>query len=157
VARIKLGLQDCLYIGNLDSKRDWGHARDYVEAQWLILQQDKPEDFVIASGEQHSVRDFVRAAADVAGISLSWSGSGVTEIATDQNGKVRVRIDPKYFRPTEVDSLLGDASKARQKLGWKPRTTFAELVQEMVTSDIAEAERDTLIKRGGFRLFNRHE
>jgi GDPmannose 4,6-dehydratase len=157
LARIKLGLQTCLYVGNLDSLRDWGHARDYVEAQWLILQQDEPDDFVIASGEQHSVRDFVNAAANETGLSLSWSGKGLTETAVDERGVVRVRVDPKYFRPTEVDSLLGDASKARRKLGWKPSTSFAELVREMVTSDVAEAERDTLIQRGGYRLFNRHE
>jgi GDPmannose 4,6-dehydratase len=157
LARIKVGLQETLFIGNLDARRDWGHARDYVEAQWLILQQPNPEDFVIASGEQHSVRDFVTSAARVLGISIGWSGAGVDEVGTDANGKVRVRVDPRYFRPTEVDSLLGDASKARKQLGWSPKTSFSDLVREMVTSDLAEAERDTLVQKHGFKLFNRHE
>jgi GDPmannose 4,6-dehydratase len=157
LARMTLGLQDCLYVGNLDARRDWGHARDYVEAQWLMLQQSTPEDFVIASGEQHSVRDFIDAAARQLGLSFSWSGKGAHEIATDSKGAVRVRVDPKYFRPAEVESLLGNASKARAKLGWQPRTSFAELVKEMVASDVAEAERDTLVQRHGFRLYNRHE
>jgi GDPmannose 4,6-dehydratase len=157
LARIKLGLQDCLYLGNLDAKRDWGHARDYVVAQWLILQQKQPEDFVIATGEQHSVRDFVTAAAAELGIRLTWSGKGTKEIARDADGTVRVRIDPRYFRPAEVETLLGDASKARRKLKWKPKVGFAELVREMVTSDLSEAERDALVHQHGYRLFSRHE
>jgi GDPmannose 4,6-dehydratase len=157
LARIKLGFQDCLYLGNLDALRDWGHARDYVEAQWLILQQPKPDDFVIASGEQHSVRDFVNIAAGELGITLTWSGKGKDEVAHDAQGVERVRVDARYFRPTEVDSLLGDASKARRELGWKPKVTFKELVEEMVSSDLADAERDALVTRHGFKLFNRHE
>src|SRR2546426_3754721 len=131
-ARISLGLQDCLYLGNLEARRDWGHARDYVEAQWLMLQQDRPEDFVIASGEQHSVRDFVNAAARELEIKISWKGKGAQERGYDQKGRGIVAIDPRYFRPTEVDSLLGDGSKARRKLGWTPRVRFPELVAEMV-------------------------
>ena len=157
VARIKLGLQDCLYLGNLDARRDWGHARDYVEAQWLMLQHPVADDFVIASGEQRSVRQFVAAAAREVGIDLKWSGKGAKEVAKDASGKVRVRVDPRYFRPTEVDALLGDATKARKKLGWRPRTSFSQLVTEMVAADLAEAERDQLVQRHGFRLFNRHE
>jgi len=157
LARIKLGMQKCLFVGNLEAKRDWGHARDYVEAQWLMLQQDKPDDFVIATGEQYSVRDFINAVAERLEYPLQWSGSGVDEMARDASGEVRVRVDPKYFRPTEVESLLGDATKARQKLGWTPRTSFAELVREMVESDLAEAQRDSLVQRHGFKLFNRHE
>jgi GDPmannose 4,6-dehydratase len=157
LARIKLGLQQCLYVGNLEARRDWGHARDYVEAQWLILQQAQPDDFVIASGQQYSVRDFINTAAKELGLSLSWSGAGIEEVAKDAKGEIRVRVDSKYFRPTEVDSLLGDASKARSKLGWIPRTTFSELVREMVASDLEGAERDRLVERHGFKLFNRHE
>ncbi len=165
-ARIRLGLQDCVYLGNLDAKRDWGHARDYVEAQWLMLQQPQPEDFVIASGEQYSVRDFVNAAAGALGISLAWRGSGLEESASVENagdskhlkrGQTVVRVDPRYFRPTEVDSLLGDASKARAKLGWKPRTSFRELVAEMANEDLKAAERDLLIKQHGYRVPDRHE
>jgi GDPmannose 4,6-dehydratase len=157
LARIKLGLQDCLYVGNLDALRDWGHARDYIEAQWLMLQQNEPEDFVIATGEQHSVREFIVAATSEAGLTLTWSGKGVEEMARDETGQIRVRVDPRYFRPTEVESLLGDATKARTKLGWTPRTTFSELVREMVAADLAEAERDRLMQRSGFRLLKRHE
>jgi GDPmannose 4,6-dehydratase len=157
LARIKLGLQECLYLGNLDALRDWGHARDYVEAQWLILQQEEPEDFVIATGVQRKVRDFVNAAAQELGIHLAWQGQGVEETGADQHHKVIVRVDPRYFRPTEVDSLLGDSSKARDKLGWKPRTGFDELVAEMVREDLKSAERDELVKKHGFATYDYHE
>ena len=158
LARIKLGMQDCLYLGNLDAKRDWGHARDYVEVQWLMLQQRKPEDYVIATGRQHSVRDFVVAVAKEMGVRIGFRGKGAREVGVDlTTGKVVVRIDPRYHRPTEVDQLLGDAKKARQKLGWTPRTTFAELVAEMVRADLQIANRDLLVKRKGFRTFDNHE
>jgi len=157
LARIKLGLQDCLYLGNLDARRDWGHARDYVEMQWLMLQQEKPEDFVIATGVQHSVRDFVDAAARELGMTLRWEGQGVQEKGLDSSGRCIVAVDPRYFRPTEVESLLGDASKAKNKLGWTPRTTFEELVVEMVQNDLKEAERDELVKRHGYSAFRYHE
>jgi GDPmannose 4,6-dehydratase len=137
LARIKLGLQDCLYLGNLNARRDWGHARDFVEAQWLMLQQPQAEDFVIATGEQHSVREFVGAAGKELGLNIVWRGSGVEEHGVDADTQqVIVRIDPRYFRPAEVETLLGDASLARQKLGWAPRTSFAELVREMAQSDL---------------------
>jgi len=157
LARIKLGLQDCLFLGNLNALRDWGHARDFVEAQWLMLQQKEPEDFVIATGEQHSVRDFVDAAATELGIKLTWRGSGIEEKAYADSGGCVVAVDSRYFRPTEVDSLLGDASKARQKLGWKPRVDFRQLVSEMVREDLKLAERDELVKRHGHRPYNYHE
>jgi len=168
LARIKLGLQDCVYLGNLDARRDWGHARDYVEAQWLMLQQHKPEDFVIASGVQRSVRDFVNAAARELGVKLRWRGKGVKEVAVvdagprgksslPARGQTVVRVDPRYFRPTEVDSLLGDAGKARRKLGWKPRTSFKALVAEMVREDLQAAERDELVKRHGYSAYDYHE
>jgi len=157
LARIKLGMQDCLYLGNLNAKRDWGHARDYIEVQWLMLQQDQPEDFVIATGEQYSVRDFVNAAAAELGISLRWEGSEVNEKAYDGNGRCIVQVDPRYFRPTEVETLLGDASKARKKLGWTPRITFQQLVAEMAREDLKEAECDMLIKHHGYKSFDRHE
>ena len=157
LARIHLGLQDCLWLGNLDARRDWGHARDYVEMQWLMLQQEKPEDFVIATGEQHSVREFVQAAAAELGIAIRWQGSGVEERGYDENGRCIVAVDPRYFRPTEVETLLGDASKAREKLGWQPRTGFAELVREMVREDLSEAQRDELVKRHGYATRNYHE
>ncbi|MBE0615722.1 MAG: GDP-mannose 4,6-dehydratase [Burkholderiales bacterium] len=157
LARIKLGLQDCLYLGNFDAKRDWGHARDFVEAMWLMLQQPEPEDFVIATGEQHSVREFVAAAAAELGMPLSWKGKGKTEQACDQAGRCVVAVDPRYFRPTEVDSLLGDASKAKAKLGWAPKVKFAELVGEMVREDLRSAERDALVKSHGHKTFDRHE
>ena len=167
LARIKLGLQDCLYLGNLEAKRDWGHARDYVEAQWLILQQDTPDDFVIATGEQYSVRDFVTAAAGELGIALSWRGSGIEQVGavesvagggrTPAPGQEIVRVDPRYFRPTEVETLLGDATKARNKLGWRPKIKFPELVAEMVREDLKAAERDELVKRHGYHTFDRHE
>ena len=157
LARIKLGLQDCLYLGNLDAMRDWGHARDYVEMQWLLMQQDQPEDWVIATGIQHSVRDFVNAAAEELGIRIAWQGCGVDETGIDQNGKTIVRVDPRYFRPTEVESLLGDSSKAREKLGWRPKTGFKELVAEMVREDLKSAERDELVKKHGYRAFDYNE
>jgi len=157
LARIKLGLQDCLYLGNLNALRDWGHARDFVEAQWLMLQQKEPEDFVIATGEQHSVRDFVDAAGSELGIKLMWRGGGLEEKAYTASGNCVVAVDPRYFRPTEVDSLLGDASKARQKLGWKPRVDFRQLVSEMVREDLRLAERDELVKRHGHRPYDYHE
>jgi len=149
LARIKHGLQPCLYLGNLDAKRDWGHARDYVEMQWLMLQQEKPEDFVIATGQQYSVREFVDAAAKEMDIQITWKGKGIEEKGYDQNGKCIVQVDPEYFRPTEVDSLLGDATKAQQKLGWKPKITFNQLVKEMVASDMHLAERDTVLLKSG--------
>ena len=157
LAHIKLGLQDCLYLGNLDAKRDWGHARDFVEAQWLMLQQDEPEDFVIATGGQHSVRDFVEAAAAEIGIQMRWEGSGVEEQGFDQEGRCLVKVDPRYFRPAEVETLLGDASKAKERLGWEPKTSFHDLVAEMMREDLKDAERDDLCKREGFRVLNRHE
>ena len=157
LARIKLGLQECLYLGNLDARRDWGHARDYVSMQWLMLQQEKPEDFVIATGEQHSVREFVDTAANEIGVRLRWTGHGVDEKGLDSNGSVRVAVDPRYFRPAEVDSLLGDASKAREKLGWKPRTSCKALVREMMQEDRVAAERDELVKRSGYKAYDFHE
>ena len=158
VARIKLGLQDRLYLGNLDSKRDWGHARDYVKAQWLILQQDQPEDYCIATGVQYSVRDFVNAAFKEVGITVNWEGSGVTEKGSDgHSGNVLVEVDPRYFRPTEVETLLGDATKAREKLGWQPKVSLEQLVAEMVREDLKIAERDELCKREGYQVFSYHE
>jgi GDPmannose 4,6-dehydratase len=157
LARIRLGLQDCLFLGNMDAKRDWGHARDYVEMQWLMLQQEKPEDFVIATGVQYSVRDFVDAAAKELGIEITWSGKAADEVGRNAVGKVIVRVDPRYFRPTEVETLLGDPRKAKEKLGWVPKTTFAELVSEMVLEDLKSAERDELVKRHGFTAYDYHE
>ena len=157
LARIKLGLQDCLYLGNLDAKRDWGHARDFVVAQWLMLQQDQPEDYVIATGEQRSVRDFVNAAAHELGITLRWQGKGKNEKGLDAGGKCIVAVDSRYFRPTEVDSLLGDATKAKTMLGWTPKVRFKELVQEMVSEDLKAAQRDELVKRHGFNAYDYHE
>jgi len=158
LARIKLGLQECLYLGNLDARRDWGHARDFVEAQWLILQQPEPDDYVIATGEQHSVREFVEASAKQLGMSIDWEGEGVHEKGIDSvTGNCVVAVDPRYFRPAEVETLLGDATKARTRLGWRPRTSFAELVAEMVREDLKAAERDELCRREGFQTFNHHE
>jgi GDPmannose 4,6-dehydratase len=151
LARIKLGIQDCLYLGNLDAKRDWGHAKDYIEMQWLMLQQAIPEDFVIATGVQYSVREFVDAAAKELGISIRWQGSGVDEKGFDSAGKCIVAIDPRYFRPTEVETLLGDATKAHQKLGWKPRISFDQLVAEMARADLIEAEFDLQVKNSGHK------
>jgi GDPmannose 4,6-dehydratase len=157
LARIKLGLQECLYLGNMDSLRDWGHAKDYVEMQWLMLQQDKPEDFVIATGVQYSVRDFVNAAAKELGMTIIWKGRGVEEKGYDIAGKCIVAVDSRYFRPTEVETLLGDASKARNKLGWTPKITFDELVSEMVREDLKDAQKDELVKKHGYHTFNNHE
>ena len=171
MARMALGLQDCLYMGNLDALRDWGHARDYVAMQWLMLQQDKPEDYVIATGEQHSVRELLRQAAAVLGIELAFEGRGTDEVghvvavretsgelrARCKPGDVIVRVDPRYFRPTEVETLLGDASKAREQLGWTPTTSFADLVQEMVEADYTQARRESLLQQAGFSSFKPHE
>ena len=163
LARIKLGLQNCLYLGNLDAKRDWGHAKDYVEMQWLMLQQERAEDFVIATGAQYSVRDFVDTAARELGMNIRWQGGGIDETGTLESGlsiqqsQVIVRVDPRYFRPTEVETLLGDATKAREKLGWIPKITFHELVAEMACEDLKSAERDELIKKHGFGTYNCHE
>ncbi len=157
LARIKLGLQDCLFLGNLDAKRDWGHAKDYVEMQWLMLQQDKPEDFVIATGVQNSVRDFVNAAATELGMAIRWEGQGVEEKGYDSHGRCIVAVDPRYFRPTEVETLLGDPSKARNTLGWTPKIGFADLVSEMVREDLKAAERDELIKMHGYKAMDYHE
>jgi len=153
LARIKLGMQDCLYLGNLDARRDWGHARDYVEMQWLMLQQDEPEDYVIATGEHYSVREFVDAAAAVLQMQIRWEGTGASERGMDsQTGECIVAVDPAYYRPTEVDSLLGDPTRAREKLGWQPRTGFNQLVHEMVTEDLEIARRDELCRREGFKI-----
>jgi GDPmannose 4,6-dehydratase len=158
LSRIKLGLQSCLYLGNLDAKRDWGHARDFIEMQWLILQQPEPDDYVIATGEQHSVREFVELAGQELGIPIRWDGRGIEEKGIDENnGKVVVAIDPRYFRPTEVDALVGDPSKARKKLGWKPRSSFKELAVEMVKADLKEAQRDDLCRKEGFQTFDHFE
>ena len=157
VAHIQAGLQDKLYLGNLDALRDWGHARDYVEMTWLMLQQETAEDFVIATGEQHSVREFVTLAAESIGIHLSWSGHGVDETASDQNGAVVVAVDPRYFRPAEVETLLGDASYARKRLGWSPTVSFQELVKEMAEADLVSAERDQLVKKHGYDTYGYHE
>jgi GDPmannose 4,6-dehydratase len=157
LARIKLGLQDCLYLGNLDALRDWGHARDYVEAMWMMLQQQHAEDFVIATGRQYSVRDFVSRAAQELGISISWHGEGVSEAGVDASGRTIVRVDPRYFRPTEVETLLGDPTKAREKLGWRLRTSFEELVAEMVREDLKSAERDHLVKQHGYPAYDFNE
>jgi len=172
LARIVLGLQECTYLGNLSARRDWGHARDYVEMQWLMLQQERPDDYVIASGKQHSVREFVERAAAELGMAIRWEGNGVDEkgvvaalndsiVETQkykvQEGQVVIRVDPRYFRPTEVESLLGDPSKAKKKLGWEPRISFDELVQEMVLADLEVAKRDALVKKHGFKSFDYHE
>lgn len=158
LSRIKLGLQECLYLGNMDSKRDWGHARDYVEMQWLMLQQDEADDFCIASGVQYSVRDFVDVASKELGIDIRWEGKGLDEKGIEvSSNKVIVAVDPRYFRPAEVETLLGDPSKAKEKLGWQPKTTFEELVKEMVVHDLREAEKDHLCQTEGFSTFNYHE
>lgn len=154
LARIKLGLQSCLYLGNLDSKRDWGHAKDYVEMQWLMLQQKEAEDFVIATGVQYSVQEFVNAAAKELDLQLEWRGDGINRHAVDHKGKTIVAVDPRYFRPAEVETLLGDATKARVKLGWTPSISFHELVAEMAREDFRDAERDDLVRRSGYRAFD---
>ena len=158
LARIKLGMQHKLYLGNLDAKRDWGHAKDYVEMQWLMLQQEEPEDYVIATGEQYSVRQFVDRAADFLGLAIEWDGKGIDEKGFEaKTGQEIVAVDPRYFRPTKVETLLGDATKAREKLGWTPRLSFDELVEEMVKEDLAIAKRDHLVKQAGFKVFDHHE
>ncbi len=169
LARIFLGLQDCVYLGNLNAKRDWGHAKDYVQMQWLMLQQESPEDFVIATGVQHSVRDFVNAAAAELGIGLRWEGVGIDETGIVDEipdnvptngmkvGDVITRVDPRYFRPTEVETLLGDPRKAKEELGWEPKTSFSDLVAEMMRFDLEEARRDELCKNEGFTVLNHHE
>ncbi|OIP64758.1 MAG: GDP-mannose 4,6-dehydratase [Nitrospirae bacterium CG17_big_fil_post_rev_8_21_14_2_50_50_9] len=158
VSRIHLGLQDRIFLGNLNARRDWGHAKDYVEAQWLILQQPEPDDYVIASGEQHSVREFVEMAFKEVDIEIRWEGKGVDEKGIDsKSGKVLVEVDPSYFRPTEVESLLGDPTKAKEKLGWKPKISFSDMVAEMVREDIQEAKKDEYCKNGGFKTFHYFE
>jgi GDPmannose 4,6-dehydratase len=157
LARIKLGLQDCLYLGNLDALRDWGHAKDYVEMQWLMLQQEVAEDFVIATGVQYSVRDFVDRAARELEINIRWEGTGVNEKGYNEQNNCIVAVDERYFRPTEVETLLGDPSKAKEKLGWEPKITFDELVSEMVREDLKSAERDELVKRHGYYANEYHE
>jgi GDPmannose 4,6-dehydratase len=169
LARIGVGLQSCIYLGNMNALRDWGHAKDFVEMQWLMLQQESPEDFVIATGEQHSVREFVEVAAGELGVRLRWEGEGVGEIGIVASladapedtafsvGQVIVRVDARYFRPTEVETLLGDPTKAKEKLGWFPKITFAQLVTEMVREDLEIARRDKMCQQSGFKVFNRHE
>ena len=156
LARIKLGLQECLYLGNLDAKRDWGHAKDYVEMQWLMLQQDQPEDYTISTGEQHTVREFVEVAAKELGIDIKWQGNGVNEKGRWQD-KVIVSVDPRYFRPTEVETLLGDSTKAKERLGWSPKITFKDLVKEMVEADLKEAKRDHLCQTKGYTTYSYYE
>jgi len=158
LARIKLGLQKEMYLGNLSAKRDWGHAKDYVKMQWLMLQQEKPEDFVIATGVQHSVREFVEIAANEMGLNIDWQGEGLEEIGIEtKSGKTIIRVDARYFRPTEVESLLGDPSSAKEKLGWIPEITFEQLVREMVVTDLRLAERDQIISQKGYRAYNYFE
>jgi GDPmannose 4,6-dehydratase len=158
LTRIRVGLQDSLHLGNLDSKRDWGHARDYVRAQWLMLQQDCPEDFVIATGKQYSVRDFVVEAGSLLDMRIEWRGTGVNEVGVDaKTGRTLVKVDPRYFRPTEVESLLGDPTKAKEKLGWTAEIGFPELVKEMVEADLNLARRDALVVDQGFKAYKHHE
>ncbi|MEY4593510.1 MAG: hypothetical protein RIR18_2405 [Pseudomonadota bacterium] len=154
LARIKLGMQECLFLGNIEAKRDWGHAKDYIEMQWLMLQQETPEDFVIATGVQYSVREFIIAAAEVLGMRIQWHGSGADEYGVDlDSGKTIIKIDPRYYRPTEVETLLGDATKAREKLGWTPKIDFASLVSEMIQSDLKEAETEKFVQESGYPPF----
>jgi len=157
LSRIKLGLQNVLHIGNLDAIRDWGHARDYVEMQWMMLQQKMPEDYVIATGIEHSVRDFVNSAASKIDMKIHWEGIGIDEKGYDPEGRCIVKVDPRYFRLTEVERLLGDSTKAMQKLGWVPKITFDELVSEMMQEDIKIAKRDELIRRSGFSINDRFQ
>jgi len=158
MARIKLDLQECLYIGNLDAKRDWGHAADYVEMQWLMLQQEEPDDYVIATGKQHSVKEVIETAGKQLGISIRWEGKGVEEKGVnEENNKIIVAVDPGYFRPTEVDNLLGDASKAKEKLGWEPRISFQQLISEMVIEDMKEAQKDNLCRQEGYKTYDHFE
>jgi GDPmannose 4,6-dehydratase len=158
LARIKEGMQKSLFIGNLESLRDWGHAKDYVEAMWLMLQQEQPDDYVIACGEQHSVREFIEAAARELSMDIEWQGSGLDEIGIDQStGKQIIAVDSRYFRPTEVETLLGDPSKAKRQLGWEAKTPFLTLVKEMVAADHEAAKRDALVKNAGYQTFSYHE
>ncbi|MCG8566637.1 MAG: GDP-mannose 4,6-dehydratase, partial [Desulfobacterales bacterium] len=158
LCRIHLGMQDCLYLGNINALRDWGHARDYVEMQWLMLQQDKPDDFVIATGEQHSVKEFVEVGARELGIAIEWQGCGIEEKGINvANGRVIVAVDPRYFRPTEVETLLGDPSKAKKNLGWEPRIGFKDLVREMIHSDLEQAKKDEFCQRAGFEVYHHNE
>ena len=157
LARIKVGLQQQLFMGNLDAKRDWGHARDYVEMQWMMLQQEKPQDFVIATGQQYSVREFIQRCAERLELNLTWSGDGVDEKAVNSKGEVVVAVDPRYFRPAEVETLLGDPGKAKRELGWTPKTSFDDLVKEMVECDLQAAERDALVLRHGYTAYNVRE
>ena len=158
LVRIKLGLQDCVYLGNIDAKRDWGHAKDYVEMQWLMLQQDKPEDFTISTGEQHSVREFIEIAAKEVDIKIEWMGKGIDEVGVNtKTNNIIIRIDKRYFRPTEVETLLGDSSKAKEQLNWEPKISFQELVSEMMLVDMNEAKKDKLCEERGFSVFNHHE
>ena len=157
LARIKVGLQTQLFMGNLDAKRDWGHARDYVEMQWMMLQQDKPQDFVIATGQQYSVREFIRRCAERLEMDLTWTGEGVDEKAVNRKGEVVVAVDPRYFRPAEVETLLGDPGKAKRELGWTPKTSFDDLVKEMIECDLEAAERDALVLRHGFQAYSVRE
>ena len=151
-------MQDCLYLGNLNALRDWGHAKDYVEMQWLMLQQEHPDDYVIATGEQHSVREFVALSAKELGMAIEWQGTGVDEKGINPlNGKTIVAVDPRYFRPTEVETLLGDPSKAKRNLGWEPKISFEQLVREMTLSDLEEARRDELCQNAGFQVFVQNE
>ena len=152
-----MGLQQQVFLGNLSAKRDWGHARDYVEMQWLMLQQEKPQDYVIATGEQFSVREFVTRCAKLLDMVLTWQGSGIDEKAVDSKGNIVVAVDPRYFRPTEVETLLGDPGKAKRELGWTPRTSFDELVREMVDADFKAAQRDALVREHGFDAYNVRE
>jgi GDPmannose 4,6-dehydratase len=157
LANISQGLEKCLFMGNIDALRDWGHAKDYVRMQWLMLQQDQPEDFVIATGVQFSVRQFIDYAAEELGMKITWKGEGVNEKGYDASGKCIVAVDPRYFRPTEVETLLGDATKAKEKLGWVPATSFQDLVKEMVREDLKGAERDELVKKHGYTTLSRNE
>ncbi len=158
MTRIHLGMQECLFLGNMNARRDWGHAKDYIEMQWLMLQQDTPDDYVIATGVQHSVREFVQACAKELGIAVKWEGKGINEKGINiANNKTIVAVDPRYFRPTEVETLLGDPSKAKKNLGWEPGITFDELVKEMVQTDLEEAKKDELCQRAGFKVFNQNE
>jgi len=158
LTRIHVGLQETLYLGNLDSRRDWGHARDYVKAQWMMLQQPVADDFVIATGKQFSVRDFVVAASSLLDMKIEWQGEDVHEVGVDsKTGRKLVQVDPRYFRPAEVETLLGDATKARQKLGWTAEVSFAELVKEMVESDLALAKRDAMVAKEGYKIYSHHE
>jgi GDPmannose 4,6-dehydratase len=157
LARIKLGLQECLYLGNLDARRDWGHAKDYVEMQWLMLQQPEPDDYVIATGHQYSVKEFIQAASQEIGMELTWEGLGEETKAYNHSGKCIVSVDPRYYRPTEVETLLGDPTKAKEKLGWQPQVPFTELVAEMMREDLKAAERDSLVQKHGYPAYNYHE